>query len=679
LEQQELSMSALFNLSQLRIKSRIYLGFAALIVIGLVVAGFGAWQLTVVAGKVGSLTAISENASRNLEVSKLGEVLRRSTLRFKTSGDASALKDFDDAQKQATELLATAAKVTLSEERRTMYNSVSAMIGEVHQNFEKLVQTATKMKADRAKLFSGGDQMAAATAKLVEAARGAGNPELAARAGEVETAVLLVRIANWRFLATSDPKGPATFKTNVEKAGEAVAALEKTASADRLAAAIAPVKAALADYAASFDALSAGMLQSDDLFENAIRATNVKIDEQQATIRKSLVASMNDTKTDTDNAISNTTTVQETLAAVGLLLGLTLAYLIGRSIVGPVTGMTSVMAKLASGDKSIEIPARDNKDEVGDMARAVDVFKQNMLRADALAEEQRKEQERKEQRQTAIEGYIAHFDSSVRQSLDTLASASTEMRATAESMTGTAEQTSRQATAVAAASEQASANVQTVAASTEEMSSSIAEISRQVEQSTHIARKAVDEAQHTTKTMESLSAAAQKIGEVVQLIQDIASQTNLLALNATIEAARAGDAGKGFAVVASEVKSLATQTAKATEDIAGQITAIQAATGQAVSAIKSIDGTISEISEISTTIAAAMEEQGAATREITRNTQEAARGTQDVSSNIGGVTQAASETGAAASQVLGSSSELGKQAETLRSEVDDFLTKIRAA
>jgi methyl-accepting chemotaxis protein len=179
--------------------------------------------------------------------------------------------------------------------------------------------------------------------------------------------------------------------------------------------------------------------------------------------------------------------------------------------------------------------------------------------------------------------------------------------------------------------------------------------------------------------MEGLSDAAQKIGQVVQLIQDIASQTNLLALNATIEAARAGDAGKGFAVVASEVKSLATQTAKATEEIAGQIAAIQGATGQAVSAMKSIDGTIGEISEISTAIAAAMEEQGAATSEITRNTQEAARGTQDVSANIGGVMQAASETGAAAAQVLGSSSELGKQAETLRSEVDDFLAKIRAA
>jgi methyl-accepting chemotaxis protein len=268
---------------------------------------------------------------------------------------------------------------------------------------------------------------------------------------------------------------------------------------------------------------------------------------------------------------------------------------------------------------------------------------------------------------------------SIKGVVDAVSNASVDLQKAAQSMSATAEQTSRQATAVAAASEQASANVQTVAASTEEMSSSIAEISRQVEQSTQIARKAVDEAQHTTGTMAGLAEAAQKIGLVVQLIQDIASQTNLLALNATIEAARAGDAGKGFAVVASEVKSLATQTGKATEEIGGQITAIQAATGQAVSAMKSIDGTIGEISEISTTIAAAMEEQGAATREITRNTQEAARGTQDVSSNVAGVTQSASETGTAAAQVLGSAAELEKQADSLRAGVDDFLAKIRAA
>jgi methyl-accepting chemotaxis protein len=348
-------------------------------------------------------------------------------------------------------------------------------------------------------------------------------------------------------------------------------------------------------------------------------------------------------------------------------------------VVRPMNDMTGTMTRLAGGDKTVEIPARDSNDEIGEMAKAVDVFKQNMIRADELAAEQKAEQAKKEQRQVAVEGFIATFETGVRGSLDTLASAATEMRATSQSMSATAEETSAQATTVAAAAEQASANVQTVATATEELSSSVAEIGRQVTESTKIAGKAVDEASRTNVTVKGLSEAAQKIGDVVKLISDIASQTNLLALNATIEAARAGEAGKGFAVVASEVKSLANQTAKATEEISAQVAAMQGATSEAVQAIQSIGGTIGTINEIATTIASAVEEQGAATQEIARNVQEAAQGTGQVSSNIVGVNQAAAETGAASSQVLASAEELGKQAETLRADVGTFLANIRAA
>jgi methyl-accepting chemotaxis protein len=349
------------------------------------------------------------------------------------------------------------------------------------------------------------------------------------------------------------------------------------------------------------------------------------------------------------------------------------------SVSRPIKSMTAAMGKLAGGDKGVEIPAHDNKDEIGEMAKAVDIFKQNMIRADEVAAEQKAEQETKAKRQIAIESHIAAFETGVRSSLDGLASAATEMRATSQSMTATAEETSAQATTVAAAAEQASVNVQTVAAATEELSSSVVEIGRQVTQSTKIAGQAVEEAGRTNTTVHGLSAAAQKIGDVVKLISDIASQTNLLALNATIEAARAGDAGKGFAVVASEVKSLANQTARATEEIAAQVSAMQSATHDAVEAIKSISGTIVSINEIAATIASAVEEQGAATQEIARNVQEASQGTTQVSSNIIGVNQAAAETGAASSQVLASAEELGKQAETLRGNVDKFLADIRAA
>jgi len=361
------------------------------------------------------------------------------------------------------------------------------------------------------------------------------------------------------------------------------------------------------------------------------------------------------------------------------LFCLVAGYLIVVSVSAPIRRMTDAMGKLAQHDLATEIAGIGRKDEIGQMAGAVQVFKDNMIEGDRLAEEQKKAQVQKEERQKRVEEYIASFDQSVQDALGALASASTEMRATAEGMSATAEETSRQATAVAAATEQASANVQTVASATEEMSASIGEITRQVNQSNQVAVKAVDEAAKSTATVQGLAAAAEKIGAVVQLISDIASQTNLLALNATIEAARAGEAGKGFAVVASEVKSLANQTAKATDEISQQISTMQGATHQAVEAIRGIDQTITTMSQISTAIASAIEEQAAATREITRNTQEAAHGTQEVSRNVQGVTQAASETGAAATQVLTASNDLSQQSEVLRTRVGDFLEKIRTA
>jgi len=367
------------------------------------------------------------------------------------------------------------------------------------------------------------------------------------------------------------------------------------------------------------------------------------------------------------------------LLGIGIGVAATVVYFTNRSIVPPILGMTSAMTRLAGGDHGVEIPAVDKKDEIGLMARAVLVFKENMIKAKELAANEAEELKARMARAKRVEALTDRFDADVSMVLKTVASASTELQTTATSMSGTAEETSRQATAVAAATEQAATNVQTVASATEELSSSVGEISRQVAQSAKIAQKAVDEATQTNATIQGLSEVADKIGDVVQLINDIASQTNLLALNATIEAARAGDAGKGFAVVASEVKSLANQTAKATEEIGAQIAAIQSSSNQAVSAIKGIGATIVEISDITTSIASAVEEQSAATQDIARNVQQAAAGTSEVSANIVGVTQAAGETGAAAQQVLSASGELSQQSETLRGQVETFLSAIKAA
>lgn len=367
------------------------------------------------------------------------------------------------------------------------------------------------------------------------------------------------------------------------------------------------------------------------------------------------------------------------MLATGVAVSIIVVYVTSRSIVNPVSAMTSAMARLAEGDKSIEVPATERRDEIGDMAKAVQVFKNNMIKADSLAAEQETERVAREQRAQRIEELTRNFDQQVGDVINTVVSATEEMSSTAQSMTTMAQNASESSGSVAAASQQASNNVQTVAAASEELTASISEISGQVATSASTSNAAVGAAEQATQKVQSLVAASQKVGEVINLINDIAEQTNLLALNATIEAARAGEAGKGFAVVATEVKNLASQTGKATDEIAEQVSGIQNATGEAVHAIEDITKTIGQINEVAGAIAAAVEEQGAATAEISRNAQEAASGTEQVDSNIANVSQASAETGTAAGQVLEASKELAQQTDLLRSEVDKFLTAVRAA
>ena len=363
-----------------------------------------------------------------------------------------------------------------------------------------------------------------------------------------------------------------------------------------------------------------------------------------------------------------------------LLVTALLVFGIVRSITVPVAGLTDVMNRLAKGDKSVKVQGLERGDEIGLMAKAVEVFKRNAVEMERMEAEQSERQAHAEAEKKATMDKMADgFENSVGQVIEVVSSAATEMQATAESMLRISEQTSGKVVTVSTASQQATANVQSVASATEELSTSVQEIGRQVGESNKIAGKAVEEATRVSQEMQELAEYSQRIGEVVNLITDIAEQTNLLALNATIEAARAGDAGKGFAVVASEVKNLASQTSNATGEIAEQIGSIQSATGSAVSAIEGIGGTIRKINEIAAIIAAAVEEQSAATREISANVQEAARGTQQVDSNMSQVSEGANETGAAANQVLASAKELSLQSSSVQAEVEKFLTQVRSA
>ena len=367
------------------------------------------------------------------------------------------------------------------------------------------------------------------------------------------------------------------------------------------------------------------------------------------------------------------------LAGIAVFASLAL-WVILAGVARPLAAITSAMKRVAGGDLQTDVPGAGQSDEIGDLAGALETFKQNGLEKQHLeADHERQKQAAETEKRRTMNQLADGFEASVSGVVDAVSAAATELQAAAQSLSATADQTNHQAGAVASAAELASENVQTVAAATEELASSVGEISRQVGESSRIAGVAVEEANRTNATVSSLSEAAQKIGEVVGLINDIASQTNLLALNATIEAARAGEAGKGFAVVASEVKNLANQTAKATEDIQAQVGQMQTVTGSAVDAIKGITGTIRRMSEITTTIASAVEQQGAATREIAQSVSQASRGTQEVSANIGGVTQAAGETGHMAGSVLGAASDLSQQADRLRGEVDGFVRRVRSS
>jgi methyl-accepting chemotaxis protein len=357
-----------------------------------------------------------------------------------------------------------------------------------------------------------------------------------------------------------------------------------------------------------------------------------------------------------------------------------IAWLIGRSISRPLDQLGTRMRALADGVLEGDIPGIQRGDEVGAMASTVQIFKDNALRIRGLEKVEAETQARAAaDRRATMENIASDFERSVKGIVSTVATAAAGMQTTAQSMTATASDASARAATVGAASDTASNNVGTVAAAAEELSGSVAEISRQVTRSSEIASKAVEDAERTNATVQALSTGAEKIGEVVKLIHSIAAQTNLLALNATIEAARAGESGRGFAVVASEVKALANQTAKATEEISAQVSAMQASTSEAVHSIGGITETIAQMSEITGSIATSIEQQGDATREIARNIQSVAAGSSEISAHIGGVTTAAAATGLAASDVLSNARELDNQSGMLRTAVDEFLVKVRAA
>ncbi len=661
-----------------RIRGRLYGGFAILLVFCAGLAAFGVSQLSAIREQVDLLSLQSRNTIQVGEITTELQAIRRSILRYTFDQDEASLVESDKRLSRITELLDQAVNATRSEERKAIIREAVKDIADLKTRRTDLAETMKQMQAGRAVLFTEGDKVTADVQQLVDASR---RTPFEHDANVLESRVLLVREASWRTLATRDAKGVDAFKASVAKAQEEVAHLEKMDLLPNLEELLAKVKAGVAKYAEAFGKTGPSLIRGDELYYKSITPVIVSAVEKMDKVKDTINEAFKKTTADTGDRISTTISTQEMVAGLAVLLGLAIAFLIARGIIRPLSGLTAGMKELAGGNFGVILPGLDRKDEVGDMAQAVEAFK---VKAEEKARDEAEAKIKQDevlarQRKAEMTKMADDFESAVGRIVETVSSASRELEASAGTLTSTAARSQELSTTVAAASEEASTNVQSVASATEELSSSVNEIGRQVQESARMASDAVGQARGTTERVSELSKAASRIGDVVELINTIAGQTNLLALNATIEAARAGEAGRGFAVVASEVKALAEQTAKATGEIGQQISGIQAATQESVSAIKEISGTIEKLSEISSTIAAAVEEQGAATQEISRNVQQAAHGTQQVSSNITDVQRGASETGSASSQVLSAAQTLSANSGRLKSEVSRFLNSVRAA
>jgi methyl-accepting chemotaxis protein len=667
--------------AQFKIGTRIYAGFGLVLSVAVILAAFSIHSTNIAKDSYQTYSSIAKSARSvtNIE-GKFADMRRRARL-FADSGSDADAAQFRGAAGPLRLSLDQLAKAQQDPGRRANLERMASLLATYTTDFD----TLTRLDAAQKKLVATGMNPIGIKARedLSEIVRGAiadGDFEAAALAGQVEEKLLLGRLEAVRFLGHPEARSLEAARTHLG---------EYTQLAERLHGQLndpsrrqrAQEGADLAKkYLTSLNEAAASIMEENTLIDKTMAGVAAEFANLAEKTVESQVQYLGEVDEQIIEAFEDTQTFSLTVSVIAILAGIALSWFVARGITRPIKAITGVMTRLAANDLTVEVSGRDNGDEIGEMARAVDVFKTSAIAVERLrAEQEQLKQQAEADKRRLMNGLADQFDSSVKGVVSSLSAAARQLQNTAQSLSASADQTNRQSVTVATAAEQASVNVQTVAAATEELTSSVNEISRQVSESSRIATVAVDEANHTNQTVGGLQTAAQKIGEVVNLINDIASQTNLLALNATIEAARAGEAGKGFAVVASEVKNLANQTAKATEDIQAQVQQIQGATGTAVEAIRGISDTIRKMSEITTAIASAVEEQNAATGEIARNIQEAARGTQDVSANIGEVTQAAAETGRAATETLNSAADMGRQSEILSREVDAFVASVRKA
>lgn len=663
----------------LGLRSRILVGFGSILVILLAIAVMDAIGLARIRGQFSDYRQQVSVVTIVLQLDRDVIDLRRHAREY-----ALTLQE-DDAH----QTLETAARI--KEELRVASNSALNPAGrrrvqdmsEAFANFVTTFGSIRDLGAEYNRLLSGvmeptGQRLVAETNALRDAVQDQGLDNLLAPAASVAEQALQTRLAVNQMLAKRD-------LALRERADRALAALEealrKVDAGD--VAALQPmtdaVRGLMQPYGRALQQLTEVMRKITDLIDNRAAGFAERIEKEGSLIRDAGVADQRMIEADTVDLVEAFRTRALVLAVLGVALGIVLAWTIGSGIARPVIGMTAAMRRLAEGDTAVEIPSRDRGDEIGQMATAMQVFRENAIANARLQKEQEAAKVRAaEERRLALRAMADSFEAQVGAIVKAVSAAAVELQAASSQMDASARTSSSEATEAAGAAQQASGNVQTVAAATEELAASIREIATQVERSRSVADRAEEEVRTSTDLMRTLSGNVGGIGEIVSLIKEIAAQTNLLALNATIEAARAGESGKGFAVVASEVKGLASQTARATEDITNRIVSVQAGTESAATAIGSIAGVVAGMTEISAAVAAAVQQQSGATNEIARNVEQAAAGTQAVSGAISGVEATARETGDAAKQIHAAATELAQQSERLRVEVGRFLDEVRA-
>ncbi len=666
---------------RLKVGAKIWTGFAIVLALLAATSGVGYFSLNGANDSFGEYRGLARatNAVGRVQANML--MTRMNVKDFIIRGTAEEADEVRHYAALTAELIGEALTLVVDDQHIQLLQGVESEIAEYTSYFEDVVgRQERRNEIVNGQLNQIGPQIERKLTEIMESAFEADDAEAAVYAGRVLRNLLLGRLYVMRFLVDNDEASYQRVLQEFEALGTAAATLQSSLQNPQRRRLATEVEQLVEEYRTAFTEVYDVILQRNAIISGELDVIGPQIASEIEDFKLAIKAEQDTLGPQATAAMQDAVTTMLIVASIALVIGALAAFVIGRGISRPVVSMTDAMRKIADGNTSAEVPAQNQQDEIGEMAAAVQVFKDNAIRIEGMRVEQ-EEAERKaeEEKRATMHRLAADFEAKVGNVVQGVTASATELQATAESLTAISDETNQQSTTVASASEQATANVENVASAATELGSSIGEISQQVQRQADMAEQAANAAETSNQQVQNLAQRADSIGEVVSLITGIAEQTNLLALNATIEAARAGDAGKGFAVVASEVKSLANQTAKATEQIAEQIKAVQEQTGSTVDAIRLINEKIEAMREVSAAVASAIEEQNAATQEIGRNAQEASVGNRQVSESITGVTQAAGEAGQGAGDVLNAARELAQQGEALSGEVASFIEQVRAA